>query len=226
MSDHERDTRRGLTRREVVAAMAAITAGAMVRPTQAQAEQAMRISRRRATGGAYDPKIYTPHEWETVRTLVDYIIPSDERSGSATDAGVPEFMDTLLDLEPGMRTAHRGGLAWLDNECRERFGANFVAVTDEQRRAMLDDIAWPGKARDEMKAGVEWFNHFRDFTASGFWTSEIGVTDIGYQGNTPLPAWNGCPEPNLKRLGFYAAPETAVKAMRPPPRDACGLSAG
>ncbi len=185
--------------------MAAIAATGIVRPTEAQAAEAMRVSRRRAAGGArgaFDPKIYTEHEWQTVRMLVDYIIPKDEHSGSATDAMVPEFMDTMLDLEPGMRTSHRGGLAWLDHESRERFGTTFVAATDEQRRAILDDIAWPGKARDEFKAGVEWFNHFRDFTASGFWTSEIGVNDIGYQGNTPQPSWDGCPAPNLKRLGF------------------------
>ena len=137
----------GLTRRELVAAMAAISAGAALRPTPGQAQEALRRSTAARAAGAYAPKVYTAHEWNTVRTLVDYIIPKDERSGSATDAGVPEYMDTLLDLEPGMRTAHRGGLGWLDHECRERFGGPFADCTDAQRRQMLDDIAWPDRAR-------------------------------------------------------------------------------
>jgi len=192
----------GLTRRELVAAMAAISAGAALRPTPGQAQEALRRSTAARAAGAYAPKVYTAHEWNTVRTLVDYIIPKDERSGSATDAGVPEYMDTLLDLEPGMRTAHRGGLGWLDHECRERFGGPFADCTDAQRRQMLDDIAWPDRAPEAYSHGVQWFNSFRDLTASGFWTSEIGVADIGYQGNTPVLAWNGCPADNLKRLGF------------------------
>ena len=189
-----------LSRRELIAAM---TAAAVLRPTAAQAGDAMRISRARTTAaGGYAPKIYTPHEWDTVRMLVDYIFPRDERSGSATDALVPEFMDTMLDLEPGMRTAHRGGLAWLDAECRDRFGANFIAVTDAERRAVLDDIAFPARAPAELSHGVQWFNSFRDLSATGFWTSEIGVQDIGYQGNTPVMEWRGCPADNLKRLGL------------------------
>jgi hypothetical protein len=191
-----------MTRRELVAAMAAISAGAALRPTAGQAQEALKRSTAARAAGTYAPKVYTAHEWDTVRTLVDYIIPRDERSGSATEAGVPEFMDTLLDLEPGMRTAHRGGLGWLDHECRERFGGPFVECTDAQRRQMLDDIAWPDRAPAAYSHGVQWFNSFRDLTASGFWTSEIGVTDIGYQGNMPVLNWTGCPEANLNRLGF------------------------
>lgn len=191
-----------LSRRELMAILAAIAADAALPPTPAQAAVAIKRSAAARALGNYAPKVYTAHEWDTVRTLVDYIIPKDDHSGAATDAGVPEFMDTMLSLEPGMQTAHRGGLAWLDHECRERFGSPFVECSEPQRRKMLDNIAWPGKAKEEYSQGVKWFNSFRDFTASGFWTSEIGVNDIGYQGNVPLMKWTGCPEANLKRLGF------------------------
>lgn len=191
-----------ISRRELVAIVGAMTAATVI-PTPAQAADAMRIAKvRAANGAAYAPKVYTEHEWQTVRTLVDDLFPRDERSGSATEAMVPEFMDTMLDLEPGMRTAHRGGLAWLDHECRERFDATFVAATDAQRREILDDIAWPARAREGYGHGVQWFNAFRDFAATGYWTSEIGVADIGYLGNTPRPSWDGCPAENLERLGF------------------------
>jgi len=194
-----------MTRREVVGAMAA-TAGAFLIPRPAQAAEAGRLAARTVraaavAGSAYVPKVYSAHEWATVQMLVDYLIPKDAKSGSATDAGVPEFMDTMLDLEPNMRTANRGGLAWMDHQCHLRFQQDFVDCTDAQRRQLLDDIAYPRRARPELTAGVSWFNSFRDFTASGFFTSEMGVNDLGYQGNTAVPEWTGCPAENYTRLG-------------------------
>jgi hypothetical protein len=190
-----------LSRRELVAAFAAISAGAALRPTGVQATEATRLVRAATVGGGYAPKIYTPHEWATVRMLVDYIIPRDERSGSATDALVPEFMDTMLDLEPNMRTAHRGGLAWLDHEMRERTGTDFIAATDAQRREVLDLVSRPRTAPESMSHGVQWFNSFRDLTATGFYTSEIGVNDLGYTGNTAVMEWTGCTDEAYRHLG-------------------------
>jgi len=193
-----------LSRREMVAAMAA-AAGAFALPTQARAAEASRdvtaARMARGVGAAYEPKVYTKHEWETVRVLVDYIIPKDDRSGSATDAAVPEFMDTMLHLEPGMRVAHRGGIAWLDHECLRRFSKDFVSASDAERKLVLDDIAFPRTAKPEFSHGVAWFNSFRDFTATGFFTSEIGVGDLGYVGNTPVADWTGCTPEAYRRLG-------------------------
>lgn len=155
----------------------------------------------RSAGGGYQPKFFTAHEWETVRVLVDLIIPRDERSGSATDAGVPEFMDFIMVDQPSAQTAMRGGLAWLDAECRRRFEKTFVACTALERTAVLDDIAWPARARPELSHGVAFFNSFRDLTASGFWSSKMGVEDLQYQGNTFVPEWKGCPEDALRKLG-------------------------
>ena len=194
------------SRRELVAGLAAATAGAFLQPSSARASEATKVATAArntaaSAGAAYQPKIYTAHEYATVQVLVDEIIPKDAKSGSATDAGVPEFMDTMLDLEPNMRTAHRGGLAWLDHESRRRFGKDFVACSAAERHVLLDDIAWPAKAKPEFAAGVNWFNSFRDFTATGFFTSEIGVEDIGYMGNQPVMKWEGCPPENYTRLG-------------------------
>jgi hypothetical protein len=150
------------------------------------------------------PKFFTPHEWTTVRVLVDYIIPRDERSGSATDAKVPEFIDFLMSdkaASEGMKTAMRGGLAWMDNECQHRFQKSFVGATDAQRRQVLDDIAWPEKARPEMSHGVRFFSHLRDLTASGFFSTQMGWRDVRYEGNVAVPVWNGCPPAALAKLG-------------------------
>jgi hypothetical protein len=132
---------------------------------------------------------------------VDLIIPRDERSGSATDAGVPAFIDFMLIDRPNMQTVIRGGLTWTDAECERRFGKTFVACTDAQRRELLDDIAWPKRARREMSQGVAFFNRFRDLTASGFWSSKMGVEDQRYIGNTYVREWTGCPDAALEKLG-------------------------
>ena len=151
-------------------------------------------------GQAYAPKFFTPHEWETVRMLVDLVIPKDDRSGSATDAGVPEFMDFILVEYPDEQLWMRGGIGWLDIESRRRSGADFVAAPESQRTALLDDIAWPDKAPAGLHQGVTFFNQFRDLTASGFWSSQIGVADIQYQGNVFFD-WQGCPPEQLAKLG-------------------------
>ena len=158
-----------------------------------------------APNGAEAAKSYfTPHERETVGVLVDYVIPRDDRSGSATDAGVPAWMDAFLahpDTEDGFRLAIRGGLAWLDAESQRRTGVVFARATDAARRALLDDIAYPKRARPAMSQGVAFFNHFRDFTASGFFSSQLGQKDLQYEGNVAVPVWDGCPPAALAKLG-------------------------
>lgn len=162
-----------------------------------------------ARGKAFAPQFFNAHEYQTVRVLADLVIPKDERSGSATDAGVPEFMDFMM-VDPlesagereARQTAMRGGLAWLDHECADRYGKSFLDCADAERKAVLDDIAWPEKARAELKQGAHFFSAFRDLTASGFWSSRIGIEDLQYKGNTFVAEWKGCPPEVLARLGL------------------------
>jgi hypothetical protein len=190
-------------RREALAALAAAAAGtgAALDWTPAQLQHASRLASR-GPGQAFTPKFFTAHEWASIRALVDLIIPRDARSGGATDAGVPEFMDFLLaEGNREQQTWMRGGLAWLDIECRERFSKSFVECTDAERRSLLDQIAWPARAPAELSHGVAFFNRVRDLTASGFWSSKMGVEDLRYMGNTGVADWTGCPEPQLRKLG-------------------------
>jgi gluconate 2-dehydrogenase gamma chain len=152
-------------------------------------------------GQQYQPKVFNTHEWNTARVLVDLVIPRDARSGSATDAQVPEFMDLFMETRENMRNWMRTGLTWLDDECKKRFTKAFIDCDDTQRKAVLDDIAWPRRARPEMQTGVRFFNNFRNFTASGFWSSQMGVEDLQYMGNRPIAQWNGCPPDALDKLG-------------------------
>lgn len=229
-------------RRAVLKLLGAVPLAGGFALTEAQAQTAhQRVGRQKAADDV--PKFFTPHEWATVRVLVDIIIPRDERSGSATDARVPEFMDFVIDdplAEPSQRERNkvqmRGGLAWLDRECARRFeGRRFLEASEAERTAVLDDIAYPKEKDtqpersasfhavaqpdktvdltpeapedpdaklDRMSHGVAFFSAFRDLTASAFWSSEMGVKDIGYVGNAFVAEWKGCPPEVLAKLGL------------------------
>jgi gluconate 2-dehydrogenase gamma chain len=168
----------------------------------------------------YAPKFFTPDEWNTLNVLVDYIIPRDAKSGSATDARVPQFIDFMLtdteqNVSTGNQNSWRTGIAWLNGQSQDRFSQPFVGASDAQRRQILDDIAWPARARPEMMAGVTFFNRARDMTAAGFFSSEIGWKDLDFMGNVSVPRWNGCPQPALQKLGVtYDVMKTRI-----PPRN-------
>ncbi len=201
-----------LDRRDMLRLLGSAPMAAGFAWTDADARQAHRLAQSALAasqaGTPFSPKFFTAHEYATVRVLVDIIIPRDERSGSATDAGVPEFMDCIVLDQEVRQTAMRGGLAWLDLECQKRFDKTFLDCSGPERTAVLDDIAWPqrsstrsGRALAELLHGVEFFSSFRDLTATGFWTSRMGLEDLQYVGNTYVPEWTGCPDECLKKFG-------------------------
>src|SRR5436853_5801087 len=122
----------------VAAAIAFTSADAEAAQTQAQTARRQAAAR----GTAFQPKFFTKHEYATVAVLVDLIIPKDERSGSATDAGVPEFMDFMMIDQPRRQVAMRGGLALIDKLSEDRCGTRFLSAADRDRRALLDEIAY------------------------------------------------------------------------------------
>jgi gluconate 2-dehydrogenase gamma chain len=146
-------------------------------------------------------KYFDAHEMTTITLIADLIIPKDEHSGSASDAGVPAFIEFIVKDEPVHQLPMRGGLRWLDIQCLNRNGKDFAGCTPEQRIAMLQEIAYPMKAKPEMQQGVAFFNKIRDLTAIGFFTSKMGIEDLGYKGNSP-GKWEGVPAEVLKQYGL------------------------
>ena len=144
---------------------------------------------------------FTKEEMATITILGDVIIPKDEVSGSASDARVPDFIEFIVKDMPEHQTPMRGGLRWLDMDSLMRFVIAFSAATEKQRLEIVDDIAYPNKAKATMKQGVAFFNLMRNLTATGFYTAEIGVKDIGYAGNVPNQ-WNGVPDDVLKQYNL------------------------
>lgn len=200
MSDKQRPDASGtLNRRDLLkAAMVAPTA-ALVQLTPAMAAASPASA---ATEAGYTPKVFNPHQWKTLQVLSDRILPADDRSGSATAAGVPEFMDDWLNMhEDQMRTAVLGGLTWIDMECNRQFSHDFADCSETQQRQILDRIAYPAKAAPDDSGAVAAFGHIRDLVLGGFYSSKIGIEDLRYQGNKMLESWDGCPESATARLG-------------------------
>jgi gluconate 2-dehydrogenase gamma chain len=146
-------------------------------------------------------KFLDEHEMKTISILCDIIIPKDEVSGSATDAKVPEFIEFIVKDMPQHQTPIRGGIKWLDLQCMRRFEKDFASCTAQQQIEIVDLIAYPEKATPDMQQGVAFFNKMRDLTACGFFTSEIGIKDIGYAGNRPNQ-WDGIPQEVLDQYGL------------------------
>lgn len=141
---------------------------------------------------------FTEHEMATITLLADIIIPKDEVSGSASEAKVPEFIEFIVKDMPNHQVPMKGGLRWLDMQCLKRYEKAFKDCNHQQQIVLVDMIAYPKKANPEMSQGVKFFSLMRDLTATGFYTSEIGVKDIGYVGNKATQ-WNGVPDEVLKQ---------------------------
>ena len=145
---------------------------------------------------------FNEHEIATITVLADMIIPADDRSGSASEAGVVEFIDFNVGDQEELQVPIRGGLAWLDAYGRKQHGTPFVELDRGQREQVLDAIAWPSKAALELSVGVAFFSRFRDLVAAGFWSSKMGVDDLQYSGNVYVQEWTGCPREVLEHLGI------------------------
>lgn len=146
-------------------------------------------------------KFFTPHELATITIIADIIIPKDEVSGSASDAKVPDFIEFIVKEKIQYQIPLRGGLRWMDMQCLNNYGKTFKECDNKQKMALVDEIAYPKKVKPEMRQGASFFSLMRDLTASGFYTSEIGVKDVGYKGNQPNQ-WNGVPDDVLKQYGL------------------------
>ncbi|MCZ2100907.1 MAG: gluconate 2-dehydrogenase subunit 3 family protein [Chitinophagales bacterium] len=144
---------------------------------------------------------FTERERKMVEILVDIIIPKDEKSGSATDAGVPDFIEFMMKDYPNFQLTMRGGLQWLESMSLKQYNQSFTDLNEQQRMGIIDEIAWPDKATQEMAYGVRFFNLMRNLTCTGFFTTEMGIKDLDYQGNTPNQ-WDGVPQEVLDKYGL------------------------
>jgi gluconate 2-dehydrogenase gamma chain len=146
----------------------------------------------------YKRLVFDDQQWKTVRRLADIIIPADDVSGSASDAGVPEFLDDWLAFETEEHRNDRlkaeilGGLTWLDRESNRLFSADFVDASADQQKQIVDRIAWSARTAPEDHLWAEFFSSFRNLIVSGFYSSKMGIKDLPYLGNRAVAEWKGC----------------------------------
>ncbi|WP_411273507.1 gluconate 2-dehydrogenase subunit 3 family protein [Daejeonella sp.] len=160
-----------------------------------------------------DEKFFAASELATIALLGDIIIPKDDYSGSASDANVAEFIEFIVKDQPSLQLPMRGGLKWLDIKSYKLFKKSFSDSTAEQRLQLVDLIAYPEKALPENAAGVRFFDTMRGLTATGFFTSKIGIEDLGYKGNQPN-AWDGVPDEVLKQFGLEYDAKTLDQCLK------------
>ena len=148
-----------------------------------------------APSGAYTPKFFSPNQYKTLQALCQTILPADAESGGAIEAGAPEFIDLLTSENPEYQLQLGGGLMWLDGLCSDRYGSSYLGATAEQRKEILDLIAYRKSAAVDpsLGPGVEFFAFLRNLTTDGFFTSKIGIQYLGYMGNKYLLEFPGCP---------------------------------
>jgi hypothetical protein len=155
----------------------------------------VQAEKRQTPAGKYQPKFFTAHQYASLAVICDSIIPRDGHSGGAVQAGAPEFIDLLTSENKAYQTILVHGLDWLDAYCNKSFGKTLVDCDADQRKQVFDLIAFRQSAVEDssMGPGVEFFAFTRRLTTDAFYTSEIGIKDLQYIGNTFLPDFPGCP---------------------------------
>jgi len=193
-------TTHGISRRDVLRTLAVGVAGGSVLqviPLEAAelAHQMVHKEKAAAPAGKYTPKYFTSKQYETILSLCDTIIPKDEKSAGALEAGAPEFIDLLTSENDEYQLALGGGLMWLDTHCIDQYGKVFMECAPEQRKEILDLIAFRknGKKDPGLSQGVAFFAFLRKMTCDGYYTSKIGIQDLQYIGNVTRSEWPGCP---------------------------------
>jgi gluconate 2-dehydrogenase gamma chain len=189
-----------ISRRDILRTLAVgAISGSVLRiiPAEAAAyvHQTVHKEKSAAPAGNYTPKYFSAPQYAALLVLCDMIIPKDEKSGGALEAGAPEFIDLLTSENPDYQLTLGGGLFWLDGFCTDRYGDVFLDCTAEQKTEVLDLIAFRKNARKDssLSQGVAFFSFLRDLTCDGYYTSKIGIADLGYLGNTFLHEFPGCP---------------------------------
>lgn len=187
-----------VSRRDVLKSLAiGAAASSVLRVVPAQAAEYAHhmIAAEKSATKAYAPKFFNAHDYKTLQTLCETIIPADADSGGAIEGGAPEFIDLLTSENTEYQRILSGGLLWLDSTCSDRYNAVFLACSPAQQKAILDQIAYVNNAVSDpsLSQAVEFFSFLRNMTADGFFTSEIGIKYLGYIGSTFLKEFPGCP---------------------------------
>ena len=184
MSDDREISRRDLLRN--IGISLTLTGGGMGVVNAQSAEHVHSMVQEEKAAGPYHPKCFNPHEYATLRRLAEIIVPPDEHSKGAIEAGAPEFIDLLASGNDELAAIYTGGFAWLDQQMLHRYSAPFITAQPEQQTALLDLIAYRATESPELGPGIHFFAWVRNMTVDAYFTSKIGWDYLGYIGNSAM----------------------------------------
>jgi len=187
-----------ISRRDILKSLTLTAVGGSVLrviPLEAAEYAHHMVNAEKVAAETYTPKFFSAHAYKTLQSLCNTIIPADDESKGAIEAGAPEFIDLLTSENAEYQVALGGGLMWLDNTCIDRYEKAYLDCTPAQQKEILDQIAYRKNAKKDpgLGQGIEFFSFLRKLTADGFFTSEIGINYLGYIGNTYVQDFPGCP---------------------------------
>ena len=194
-----------ITRRDVLRRLGLTLMATGVLDRVAAQEVHQMTAAARGGASAYTPKAMTAHAHQTLERLTDLIIPVENGRPGALAAGAAAWIDMLASENPQLKEIYTTGLAWLDDTMKKRGAADFVSAAPADQTALLDLIAYRRNQSPELDRGIQFFAMARRMTVDAFYTSEIGIADIDYQGNRPQATY---PAPTeaiayaLKRSGL------------------------
>lgn len=189
MAKGTRSSASGVSRRT---ALKALGTGAAALLPALSPEGVIAFARIQAAKAAASPRVLSAAAFATLETLVDAIIPTDERSPGAKEARVADYVDLLLsESDDALALQWMGGLAALDQEAASRFRQPFARLDAQQIDAVLADIS-----RNELDPQTP-LEHFfvmtKQATIRGYYSSEIGIhRELRYKGNQFLQQFVGC----------------------------------
>ena len=161
-------------------------------------------------------QFFEDNELTTIETLANLILPPNE-NGTIEDAGVVDFIEFMVKDVPEFQVKIRGGLMWLNGHCNSKHNSLFVNCTKDQQREILDAIAFPDPESQVQIQEIQFFSLMRNLVLTGYFTSEVGIKELGYQGNTPN-VWNGVPQEVLDDHGLSYDEEWLAKCLDPDTR--------
>ena len=161
-----------------------------------------------------EEELLSDHERELLTVLCDVILPPGDTYKGASDADVAGFIEFMAKDIPELQTPLRGGLLDLEHQCYQAFDKSFVNATEAEQKELIEPIAYydPDVPELERDPAVNFFSLVRNLTLTGFYTSKIGIEELGYKGNSPN-VWDGVPEEVLAQHGVSYDPEWVAKCI-------------
>jgi len=156
--------------------------------------------------GDFWPLTLTPPQKKTLTALADLLFPADDLGPAASAVRVPDMLDEWVSAPYPVQQKDSEvllpGLQWIDEEAQKRFTKGFADLSDDQKRAIADDICYAPEAKPEFKKAAAFFQKFRALAASAYYGTDAGWKALGYVGNVPLITFDGPPPEVLARLGI------------------------